>query len=208
MSELPDVEVLLFEPAGAPATKAADASAAPAMTPGRAALLGLMRRYLSGLMDPFVSLLELHKLMYFMQEAGEPLKLVYEKAPYGPYAENLRHVLRRIDGHFITGYADGGDSPERPIEALPAALDAAEAYLVDRAETKERFDRVSRLVEGFESPFGLELLSTVHWVATREGAKDADEATRLVHSWNERKKRFLPEQIAIAWKVLAVQGWI
>ena len=56
------------------------------MTAGRAALVALIHRYLSGLMDPFVTLLEVHKLLYFMQEAGEELRLQYAKAPYGPYA--------------------------------------------------------------------------------------------------------------------------
>lgn len=65
------------------------------MTPGRAALVELMNRYLSGLLDPAVTLLELHKLIYFMQEAGEPLELKYSKALYGPYAENLTHVLKK-----------------------------------------------------------------------------------------------------------------
>ena len=32
----------------------------PTMTPGRAVLVGLIERYLAGLMDPFVSLLEIH----------------------------------------------------------------------------------------------------------------------------------------------------
>jgi len=59
----------------------------------RAALLVLMRRYLAAVMDPYVTLLEIHKLMYFMQEAGEGLKLQYNKGLYGPYAQNLRHVL-------------------------------------------------------------------------------------------------------------------
>jgi hypothetical protein len=45
------------------------------MTMERAALLGLMNRYLAALMDPFVSLLEIHKLMYFMQESGEGLAI-------------------------------------------------------------------------------------------------------------------------------------
>ena len=53
----------------------------------------LINRYLGGLMDPFVTLIEIHKLMYFMQEAGEPLRLNYAKHHYGPYADNLRHVL-------------------------------------------------------------------------------------------------------------------
>ena len=59
----------------------------------------------NGLLDPFVTLLEVHKLMYFMQAAGEPLKLRFAKAPYGPCAENLRHVLHAVEGHFISGYA-------------------------------------------------------------------------------------------------------
>lgn len=57
------------------------------MTPGRAALVVLMQRYIGGLMDPFVSLLEVHKLLYFLQESGEGLRLQYRKAHYGPYAE-------------------------------------------------------------------------------------------------------------------------
>ena len=79
------------------------------MTPGRAALVGLMDCYVRGLLDPFVTLLEVHKLMYFMQVAGEPLRLKFVKATNGPYAENLRHVLNAIEGHLVSGYADGGD---------------------------------------------------------------------------------------------------
>jgi hypothetical protein len=49
------------------------------MTAGRAALVGLMNRYLAGLLDPFITLLEVHKLMYFMERSGEPLKLKFTK---------------------------------------------------------------------------------------------------------------------------------
>jgi len=81
------------------------------MTAGRAALVELMRRHLGGLLDPSVCRLEVHKLMYFMQEAGEPLRLRYSPAAHGPYAGNLRHVLQEIEGHFVSGYRDGGDAP-------------------------------------------------------------------------------------------------
>jgi O-acetyl-ADP-ribose deacetylase (regulator of RNase III) len=90
---LPEVNVLVFEPTGAPdAATMVKTAKVPDMTPGRAALIGLMRRYQAAVMDPTITLLEVHKLMYFMQEAGEPLRLQYEKAPYGPYAENLRRI--------------------------------------------------------------------------------------------------------------------
>ena len=73
-------------------------------------------------MDPFVTLLEVHKLMYFMQEADSRLRLQYEQGPYGPYAENLRHVLTRIEGHLVSGYADGGDAPRKQLELVPGAV--------------------------------------------------------------------------------------
>ena len=76
------------------------------MTRGRAALITLMDRHLRGLLDPFVTLLEIHKLMYFMDVAEEPLKLEFKKGYYGPYSEKLRHVLRPLEGHLISGYTD------------------------------------------------------------------------------------------------------
>ena len=201
-----DLHVIVFEPNSAPvATKSREV---PNMSPGRAALVVLIHRYLGGLMDPFVTLLEIHKLMYFMQEAGEPLRLKYAKAPYGPYAENLRHVLHAVEGHLVSGYADGGDAPDKQIELVPGAVQDAAAFLNDKRETVSRFGRVGKLVEGFETPFGLELLATVHWVATRENAIDAEDAAAKVYAWNERKKRFSPRQIGIAFETLRANGWL
>ena len=86
MEELDDLKSVVFEPGGEPVDERANRlSEVPKMTPGRAALVGLMNCYLRGLMDPFVTLLEVHKLMYFMQAAGEPLRLKFVKATYGPY---------------------------------------------------------------------------------------------------------------------------
>ncbi|MGE3709896.1 MAG: macro domain-containing protein [Hyphomicrobiaceae bacterium] len=203
---LNDLQVIVFEPNSAPVeTKSREV---PTMTAGRAALVVLMHRYLGGLMDPFVTLLEVHKLMYFMQEAGEPLRLQYTKAPYGPYAENLRHVLRAVEGHLVSGYADGGDAPDKQLELVPGAVKDAEAFLTETGVTRERFDRVGKLVEGFETPFGLELLSSVHWVASRENVRSAEDAVSKVYAWNERKKRFSPRQIGIAFDTLRAKGWL
>jgi O-acetyl-ADP-ribose deacetylase (regulator of RNase III) len=202
---LNDLQAIIFEPNSASVeTKSRDV---PKMTPGRAALVVLMNRYLGGLMDPFVTLLEVHKLLYFMQEAGEPLRLQYAKAPYGPYAENLRHVLRAVEGHLISGYQDGGDAPDKQLELVPGAVNDAEAFLAEDVTTRGRFDRVGKLVEGFETPFGLELLATVHWVATREHASGVKDATAKVYAWNDRKRRFSPRQIGIAYEALRSTGW-
>lgn len=208
-NELPNVQVLLFEPKGAPsAEEMAKEEKTPNMTEGRAALLGLMRRYLAAVMDPSVTLLEIHKLMYFMQEAGQNLKLAYAKGPYGPYAENLRHVLSLIEGHFVTGYGDAFDRPDKQIEPKREAVAEAEEFLANHPRMNERFDRVGNLIEGFETPFGMELLSTVHWVVRQEKAATVDEAVEKTYAWSNRKRMFKPQHIQIAWDTLNNKGWV
>ncbi len=203
-----DLDTVVFEPGGAPAPALmVHGREAPAMTPGRAALVALMNRYLNVLLDPFITLLEVHKLLYFMQVAGEPLRLRYAKALYGPYAENLRHVLNALEGHFISGYGDGGDRHDKVLEILPgAAEDAAE--VLDRCPaTRERFRKVADLMDGFESAFGLELLSTVHWVLEHDAPASSQDVVEAIYAWNERKKRFFPRQIELAVGVLTEKGW-
>lgn len=209
LREFTDLRVVVFEPNGAPADGRANRSSkVPRMTAGRAALVGLVDRYLRGLLDPFVTLLEVHKLMYFMQAAGEPLQLNYKKGLYGPYAENLRHVLHAIEGHLVSGYADGGDAPDKQLKLVPGALEDAHTFLKNKAETQIRFDRVSDLVEGFESPFGLELLSTVHWIISEEPIRNVEDLVMHTYAWNDKKKQFSRRQIVLAVDVLSHKGWI
>jgi O-acetyl-ADP-ribose deacetylase (regulator of RNase III) len=209
LGSLPSTRVIAFEPGPSPES-ANDRRAAkvPQMTPGRAALIGLVDRYLAGLMDPSVTLLEVHKLMYFMQEAGEELRLRYVQAPYGPYAENLRHVLREVEGYYLSGYASAGDKPRQELELVPGAVGDAEKFLEGHAETRRRFERVAELVEGFETPFGLELLSTVHWVVTRAGVRTPSEVVRTTYDWSDRKRQFSEEQLLLALNHLSTNNWI
>jgi hypothetical protein len=143
-----------------------------------------------------------------MQEAGENLRLTYRKANYGPYAENLRHVFNSIEGHLVTGYSDGGDDPAKQLSLVPGAYEEVDHFLAGKSDTRKRFDRVASLVNGFETPYGLELLSTVYWVAKNEGALSLSDVQSNIHDWNNRKKQFSSEQIALAFKVLIERGWL
>ena len=209
LNDLTDVEIMVFEPGNAPqASQMVQNSKTPPITPGRAALIELMQQYLRGLLDPYVTLLEVHKLLYFLQESGEPLRLKYEKYIYGPYANKLRHVLNCIEGHFISGYADGGDDPRKQLQIVPGAEKKAEEFLQEHPETSMRIQKVSELVEGFESSFGLELLATVHWLIVKENIKTLDQIIAHTHSWNDHKKQFTPRQIEIAVNRLVDKGWV
>ncbi|MFS8858566.1 macro domain-containing protein [Synechococcus sp. H55.7] len=209
LATLTDVRILVYEPTEVQLLpKSMRRGQVSTLTPGRAVLVGLMERYINGLLVPFVSLLELHKLMYFLQEAGEPLRLRFTKGVYGPYAENLRHVLKEIEGHYISGYGSGGDQPDKKLELVPGAVEEAYSYLASQPETRERFERVSDLVEGFESPYGLELLATAHWIITRDHPSTAEELVEGFHAWAERKRRFSKKQILLATQVLVEKGWV
>lgn len=209
LKDLSEIEIVVFEPnESLNAAKMVKNRKVPEMTPGRAALVELIHRYLSALLDPFITLLEVHKLMYFLQESGENLQLKYTKAPYGPYAENLRHVLNAVEGHLISGYSDGGDSPNKLLNLVPGAYEDASKFMAKHQQTKKNFERVSELVEGFESPLGTELLATVHWVASREKASTLEQIIDAVHLWNKRKRQFNNRQIELAYNVLCKKGWL
>ena len=178
------------------------------MTMARALLIKLMEKYLE--LSYRLTLLEIQKLAYFLQEAGEPLKLRYEAGHYGPYAPNLNKVLERIEGHFIRGYGDR-QKPDTEIELLPEAIEAANEFLRDNDDSRKRLQKVSEVIEGFETPYGVELLSTVHWVSryAKPPARDEDKAITAVFNWNERKRQMFKEpHIRVAWKKLEEKGWL
>lgn len=210
-TSVPDVLAYVYPPEGAPA--AADmvrVTPRPKMTSARAVLIALMDRYVQGLLEPFVTLLEVQKLLYFMQEAGEPLKLDFQQATYGPFATNLRFELARMEGHYITGFGDAEEKPGKVLELVDGAAEQAGNFLLPREDSAKRIDRVAHLIDGFEDSFGMELLSTVHWVMVRDeqARGDLQAAIRGVHSWSGRKRKLMSaEQIEAAWKQLVEGDW-
>ncbi len=207
------VRVYAYEPKGAPPTaQMPNRTKRPLMTPGRAAVIALMRRYLDQELDFFqISLLEVQKLAYFLQEAGQPLRLNYRAWYYGPYADNLRHVLSHIDGHFIDGYGDGQNKPETPLTVRQDAAAEAEKVVSHDEKLRERLDRVSRLIEDYSTPFGMELLGTVHWVITREAKEDRSSAglMSVIRNWSSRKAATMsPELVNKSLQRLRDQGWV
>lgn len=206
---LPNVQVLLFEPVGAPDPKQMPVrTKRPKMTIARALFIKLMQQYTE--LAYRLTLLEIHKLAYFLQAAGEPLRLKYEPGHYGPYAHNLNKVLEVLEGHFIRGYGDT-QKPDVEIRLLPSAPEAADAFLSEHEDSQSRLQQVARLIDGFETPYGMELLSSAHWVAvhSERTMRDADDVVQAVRQWNERKRHmFRADHIRVAWNRLTELGWL
>lgn len=212
-ASIPEVEVFLYEPKGAPSPKSMLIRTQKKMTVARALFIQLMKKYKE--CDYSLTLLEIQKLAYFLQEAGQPLRLNFTKYYYGPYANNLNKVLEAMESHYTSGFGDA-QKPDTEIDLLPDAYKEAEEFLNklptnDLIEIKQRLEQVSNLIEGFETPYSMELLATVHWVATHEtpGVNSLEEAIEAVHKWNQRKKDiYSAEHIKVIWNQLTSQKWI
>ncbi|MCQ8847892.1 macro domain-containing protein [Alteromonas stellipolaris] len=207
LEPIDDLEVRLFEPNDSiKATQLDINTPKPKMTAGRAAILALLETYRS--VNFGLSKIEVQKLAYFLQEAGENMKLQFQKDTYGPYADALRHALNTMDGHYIQGVGDGVvESEIRPIES--ALGDARQFLETSNENINSRIQRVAQLIDGYQSPYGIELLSTVHWVNKNEGASNPAEAFKAIQEWNDRKKVLMtPLHVEAAWNRLEQTGWI
>lgn len=94
---------------------------------------------------------------------------------------------------------------------MDGAAAEAEAFLAANVDSEARLRKVADLIEGYETPFGMELLSTVHWIATHDGdaARSGEAAITAVHAWNTRKATTMkPEHVRTAWNHLRAKGWI
>lgn len=132
------------------------------------------------------------------------------KHHYGPHSDTLRHALNTMEGHFIRGLGDG--VVEAEIEPTEDALAEAESFIAEKqhSELAGQVDRVGRLIDGYQSSYGMELLASAHWVAAHEAAvRSLGDAVAAVHAWNDRKRHLMkPEHIASAWKRLGDEGWL
>jgi len=138
-----DVEVTVYEPRGNPEAKSMMINTSrPNMTRGRALLIKLLEIYFRKGYE--CSKIEAQKLAYFLQESGIDLRLRYVAHNFGPYADNLNHVLERIDGHFITGFGDRVNLSE--ITLIESSIKEADDFLANDNDAKIHLARVEKLI--------------------------------------------------------------
>jgi O-acetyl-ADP-ribose deacetylase (regulator of RNase III) len=195
--ELADLElpILLYQPSNLVSKRERQpTSESSKLTPARAMLLVAMRAYSS--LGYGLSLIEVQKLAYFLQRLGEPLKLQFDKGQYGPFAHNLSFVLQRMDGAFLRGMDFKEAKPFSELTLIEEQFGPLDEYIEQKlSETqKQQVGRLVRLIEGFESPLGMELLATADYLLWRNEAQDLPTLVEKVGQWNERKKKVLTEQ--------------
>ena len=204
---LPKVEFIVYEPQVVKEPRLlAVKSQKPNLTLVRAALLKIFAAYEA--LDESIGRLEAQKLAYFLQSAGFVMPRVeFTKGKYGPYAEVLNKVLEDLEGYYFEGFGDRTTYSNMRLKS--DVNQQVDSFLDDHPEAREYLNRTQSLISGFESPYGMELLATVHWVACHEGAEDFDSIIEAVQSWSKHKKYAFDEaHLRVAWEHLLDEGWI
>ncbi len=203
-----NIPIYLYEPSDTVSKRERQPTAdAQKLTPSRAMLLAAMRAYSS--LGYSLSLIEVQKLAYFLQRLGEPLKLNFEKAQYGPFAHNLSFVLQRMDGAYLRGMAYKEAKPFAELTLMEEKFPEVDAYIAQHLtdQQKEQVAHLTTLIEGFESPLGMELLATVDYLLDAREAHDVPTLVQAVGAWNARKRKVLtPEYIGLAFERLSLEG--
>ena len=189
LGDLDDVEIIVFEPTQK-YQNVAKRAGVQKLTPPRALVAELVRRY--WVLGMECSLLEIQKLAWFLERSIErtpglkPLDLRFEPNKFGPYADRLRHLLEGLDGSYL--HCDKRISDADPFDVI--WFDDEQKALVQtyiKTEAKpylQALEETAKLIDGFESPFGMELLATVDWLLVKEQVDPTVEAVRLgIQRW-------------------------
>jgi O-acetyl-ADP-ribose deacetylase (regulator of RNase III) len=207
-----DVRAVVYPPEGAPSPAAMpNAMPRPSLNQPRALLLTAISRYLARArlqeVREGISELEIQKLAYFLQVFGAPLRLTFVRGTYGPYAPALSHTLDALEGHHLTGIGDRSARVTEfaPINPVQESADAARRLVNEEPADLQRLTSLLGLVEGFETPYSLELLATVHFASRHERqTSDPTAISERVASWSLRKARmFSLKHVALASQRLA-----
>ena len=199
LSSLTDVEINVFEPSDiAYQQKEKKQRAKPKLTPTRAVILFLMQSYAK--LGYSLTVLESQKLVYFLQRLGdeEVNKIQFQKHQYGPYAAVLNHILYDMDGYYLSGMKFKDVKTFDELTVLPDSYQEVKEF-IDIAATdtqKKRLSNLLALIEGFETPLCMELLSTVDFVIKYEAENKSSlpEIIQKVQSWNDRKKNIMTDE--------------
>lgn len=179
------LEILVYEPTPQ-YQNVAKRAGVEALTPPRALIAELVRRY--WVLGMECSLLEIQKLAWFLEQAlkrirpdEDVLKLQFTPHIYGPYAQRLTHLLNRLDGSYL--HCEKRISDARPFDLIwfdESHKPFLRTYLQTEVPQpyQEALAETIALMDGFESPFGMELLATVSWLLTREGVAPTVPAVR------------------------------
>ena len=181
LEKVEDLDAVVYEPT-AKYQNIMKRTGVEKLTPARALVAEMVRRYCMLGID--CSILEVQKLAWFIErgvkrlKVNDPLKFKFVADKYGPYSYNLQQLLNHLDGSYL--HCDKRLSDANPLDLIwfnRTKKDSVSAYL-NSGEGRTyagALEWASSTIDGFESPFGMELLATVDWLLKVDGVEPTVE---------------------------------
>ena len=178
------LDVIVYEPT-AKYQNVAKGHGVELLTISRALIAEVIRRY--GVLGFDCSLIEVQKLAWILsrtmreQKLTDPLKLQFTAGRYGPFTPQLTHILDALDGSYL--HCDRRAADARPFDAIhmdAGRLPKLAAFFTTAAGAPfiDALDATDTLIDGFQSPLGMEALATVDWLLSRDGVATSVSAVR------------------------------
>ncbi|SBS34608.1 RNase III inhibitor [Marinomonas spartinae] len=194
LGDLESVDILVFEPTQH-YQNVAKQKGHTKLTPARAMIAELIRQY--WVMGMECTLLEVQKLAWFLErsiekrngsnKADNPLDLRFEANLYGPYADRLRHLIDHLDGTYL--HCNKRINDAEPLDVIWFE-DSKQSQLNEYLNSAEMqpyrpsLQDTIQLIDGFETPYGMELLSTIDWLISKENIEpDLQKIIQGIQHW-------------------------
>ena len=158
------------------------------LTPARSLLLYVLYDLVRH--GEYVSEFSSEKVCYFLQKFGasDLFRLQFEPCYYGPYSRRVRYVLNAMNGSYIMGYSGMNTKPFDALTLVPDAYGEVKAYVENDNYLLEITKRTTAFLDGFYSDYGLELLSSVDYILSKEKQLTVAEIYERLCEWNHRKE--------------------
>lgn len=138
--------------------------------------------------------ISLQKIVYFLQVLGVNFEVKFTKNIYGPYSSTLaRALIAMSDAKALIDSDIEAETVRTSASGYSVASDYLENDQLDLANSIS--EKLSQLISGFESSFGLELLASVHYLAINHEMRDLSELTVQLHDWSERKQNLFSKDV-------------
>ena len=187
-------DIYIYEPT--PAIQEALKKERVKLTPARAMLLSVL--YESVRNGEFVSEFSAEKIAYFLQRFGarDVFKLEYQPNFYGPYSGKVKHVLYYLNGSYIMGYSSKDKKPFEELGLVPDAEKEVNEFLQQQENHVHNnvVEKTKKFLNGFYSPFGLELLSTIDFIMQNKQTTTEEVIMEELGKWSDRKKTLFNNQ--------------
>lgn len=173
LNDMEGVDIRVYEPTNQ-YQNVAKRAGVDKLTPARALVAEAVRRY--WVLGMECSLLEVQKLAWFLERSVQhlglrnELKLEFKAHRYGPFAPKLNHLLNSLDGSYL--HCDKRIADAGPLDVIwfdDGRQTLVQSYLKSEAkDVAPALEMAATVIDGFESPFGMELLASVDWLLSRE----------------------------------------